>query len=485
MLRAPGMTMFRMPIFTWNMLVDERHGAAGVPGADLGARHAVRRPAPRRPHLRGRRRAATPVLWQHLFWFFGHPEVYIIALPFFGVVTEILPVFSRRPVFGYKGLDLRHARDRRPVRRCVGPPHVRHRRRAAAVLQRAVAADRGADRREVLQLDRHDVARASCGSDADALRRRLPRRVPARRPDRRAPGHGAGRLQRHRHVLRRRPHALRDVRGGWCSPGFGAIYYWFPKFTGRMLDERLGKIHFWLLFIGFNMTFLVQHQLGLEGMPRRVVTYRASDGFGGLNMISTIGSFIIARRACSSSSGTSWRSLRHGRARRQRPVGRPDARVGDHLAAPRAQLRLAAPDPLGAAVLRPEVRRPRRRVAGRHEGRVVLLSRRHRVLRRDRHDLLVHELRGRRHDDAGGQLAPRAPRRRVPAAAVAEVPAPSRGPPRRDPRRGRGPGRPVPGVDGLAVRVRRSARRCSPPGSCSGSGSSSAAPSCSSSGSSA
>ena len=141
--------------------------------------------------------------------------------------------------------------------------------------------------------------------------------------------------------------------------GFGAIYYWFPKFTGRMMDERLGKAHFWLFFIGFNLTFLVQHQLGLEGMPRRVVTYRESDGFGGLNLISTIGSFIIAVGVLFFVWNL-WRSLRHGRARRQRPVGRPDARVGDHLAAARAQLRLAAPDPLGAAVLRPEVRRPRR-----------------------------------------------------------------------------------------------------------------------------
>ena len=143
--------------------------------------------------------------------------------------------------------------------------------------------------------------------------------------------------------------------------GFGAIYYWFPKFTGRMMDERLGKVHFWLLFIGFNMTFLVQHQLGLEGMPRRVVTYRESDGFGGLNLISTIGSFIIARqRAVLRVEPLALAAPRT--ARRQRPVGRPDARVGDHLAAARAQLRLAAPDPLGAAVLRPEVRRPRRRV---------------------------------------------------------------------------------------------------------------------------
>jgi len=93
--------------------------------------------------------------------------------------------------------------------------------------------------------------------------------------------------------------------------GFGAIYYWFPKFTGRMMDERLGKAHFWLLFIGFNMTFLVQHQLGLEGMPRRVVTYRESDGFGSLNLISTIGSFIIGVSVLFFAWNL-WRSLRHG-----------------------------------------------------------------------------------------------------------------------------------------------------------------------------
>ena len=123
------------------MLFADRH---------LGAAHLRRR----------RRRAATPILWQHLFWFFGHPEVYILALPFFGVVTEILPVFSRRPVFGYTGLVFATLAIAGAVGRRVGAPHVRHRRRAAAVLHRALDADRGADRGEVLQLDRHDVGRA-------------------------------------------------------------------------------------------------------------------------------------------------------------------------------------------------------------------------------------------------------------------------------------------------------------------------------------
>ena len=153
------MTMFRMPIFTWNilftaililiafpvltaalfgLLADRHLGAHVFDPANGGA-----------------------ILWQHLFWFFGHPEVYIVALPFFGIVTEIIPVFSRKPLFGYKGDGVRHDGDHRAVRGGVGAPHVRHRRGAAGVLLPHQLPDRGADRDQVLQLDRHHVARAS------------------------------------------------------------------------------------------------------------------------------------------------------------------------------------------------------------------------------------------------------------------------------------------------------------------------------------
>ena len=131
-LRAPGMTMFRMPIFTWNILVTSilvlivfpiLAAALLVLEADrvLGA------------HIFD---AATggAMLWQHLFWFFGHPEVYIIALPFFGIITEVLPVFSKKPIFGYIGLVARDPADRGPVGRGVGAPHVRDRRGEPAVL---------------------------------------------------------------------------------------------------------------------------------------------------------------------------------------------------------------------------------------------------------------------------------------------------------------------------------------------------------------
>ena len=152
------------------------------------------------------------MLWQHLFWFFGHPEVYIVALPFFGIITEIIPVFSRKPIFGYKGLVAATIAHRRAVDERVGAPHVRHRPGAAAVLLVPELPHRGADRHEVLQLDRHDVARADHLRDADAVRDRLPGDLPLRRPVRRAAGQPADRLPRLRHVLRGGALPLRAVR---------------------------------------------------------------------------------------------------------------------------------------------------------------------------------------------------------------------------------------------------------------------------------
>ena len=167
-LRAPGMTMFRMPIFTWNILVtaflillafpiltaallgleaDRHFGAHVFDPANGGA-----------------------ILWQHLFWFFGHPEVYIVALPFFGIVTEVIPVFSRKPLFGYKGMVFATIAIAALSVGGVGAPHVRHRRRAAAVLLPHHVPHRRPDRHQVRELDRHHVAGQDHVRDADALR---------------------------------------------------------------------------------------------------------------------------------------------------------------------------------------------------------------------------------------------------------------------------------------------------------------------------
>ena len=174
-MRAPGMTMFRMPIFTWNILVTSLLVLIAFPIL-AGALLMLEADRPLGAHVFDAANGG-PILWQHLFWFFGHPEVYIIALPFFGIITEILPVFSRKPIFGYIGLVAATLAHRGAVGRGVGAPHVRHRRGRPAVLLLHDVPHRGADRREVLQLDRHDVGRVAvrstrpcCGRSASSPR---------------------------------------------------------------------------------------------------------------------------------------------------------------------------------------------------------------------------------------------------------------------------------------------------------------------------
>ena len=210
-LRAPGMTMFRMPIFTWNIMVTSLLVLMVFPilAAALLALAADRHLG--RPRLR-RRPPAAPLLWQHLFWFFGHPEVYIVALPFFGIISEIIPVFSRKPIFGYKGL----------VAATIGIAALsmsvwaHHMFATGQVLLPFFSflslPHRGTDRHEVLQLDRHHVAGPDHVRDADAVRHRLPGHVPVRWPVRRAAGQPADRLPRLRHVLRGGALPLRAVR---------------------------------------------------------------------------------------------------------------------------------------------------------------------------------------------------------------------------------------------------------------------------------
>ena len=143
--------------------------------------------------------------------------------------------------------------------------------------------------------------------------------------------------------------------GGACSAIFAGIYYWFPKITGRMLNESLGKIQFWLMFVGFNLTFFPMHMLGWQGMPRRIADYAASTGWSELNLVATVGGFIIAF----SMLPFLWNvlvSLRNGKIACERPVGGQHPRVGHHVAAARLQLRPPARDPLRA----PGVRRPAR-----------------------------------------------------------------------------------------------------------------------------
>jgi cytochrome c oxidase subunit 1 len=290
MLRAPGMTMFRMPIFTWNMLVVSTMILVTFPvlTAALAMLFADRHLG---AHIFEVQKGGTPILWQHMFWFFGHPEVYIIALPFFGVVTEIFPVFSRRPVFGYKGLIF--------ATLAIGGLSVgvwAHHMFATGVvllpffsaLSLLIAVPTGVKFFNWIgtmwrgQLQFKTPLLFSIGFLVVFLLGGITGVQQALAPV-------DFNVTDTYFVVAHMHYVIMAL----VLAAFGGFYYWFPKFTGRMLDERLGKIHFWLFFVGINVTFLVQHQLGLEGMPRRVVTYKASDGWGDLNMVSTIGSFIL------------------------------------------------------------------------------------------------------------------------------------------------------------------------------------------------
>src|SRR6266496_2795051 len=289
-LRAPGMTMFRMPIFTWNIMITSLMVLMVFPilAATLLALLADRQLG---AHVFD---SATggPLLWQHLFWFFGHPEVYIVALPFFGIVTEVIPVFSRKPIFGYKGL----------VAATI----------AIAALSMSVWAHHMFATGQVLlpffSFLSFLIAVPTGMKFFNWIGTMWRGSITFETPMMFARGFLVtfllGGLSG---VLLASPpidfhvsdsyfviaHFHYVLFGTIVFAVFAGVYFWFPKMFGRMLDDRLGKVHFWLTFLGFHTTFLVQHWLGAEGMPRRYADYLATDGFTLLNTISTIGAFVL------------------------------------------------------------------------------------------------------------------------------------------------------------------------------------------------
>ncbi|MGW6930599.1 aa3-type cytochrome oxidase subunit I [Lentzea sp. NPDC054927] len=289
-LRAPGMTMFRMPIFTWNILVTSVLVLLAFPiltAALLGLladRHLG-------AHVFDPANGGV-ILWQHLFWFFGHPEVYIVALPFFGIVSEIFPVFSRKPIFGYNGLVYATL----GIAALSVAVWAHHMYATGAVLLPffafmtfLIAVPTGVKFFNWIgtmwkgQLTFETPMLFSIGFIVTFLFGGLSGILLA------APAidfHVSDTyfVVAHFHYV---------LYGTIVFATFAGIYFWFPKITGRFMDEPLGKLHFWTTFIGFHATFLVQHWLGNEGMPRRYADYLASDGFTTLNMVSTIGAYIL------------------------------------------------------------------------------------------------------------------------------------------------------------------------------------------------
>ncbi|MEV0974411.1 aa3-type cytochrome oxidase subunit I [Microtetraspora glauca] len=308
-LRAPGMVMFRMPIFTWNILLTSVMALLAFPvlAAALIVLEIDRKMGSRVFHPE----TGGAILWQHLFWFFGHPEVYIIALPFFGIITEVIPVFSRKPLFGYVGM--------------VGATI------SITLLSMTVWAHHMFATGQVLlpffslmsfliavptgikffnwtgtmwrgHLSFETPMLFCVGFLVTFLLGGLTGVILASPP-----------LDFHvtdtYFVV---AHFHYTVFGTVVFAMFAGFYFWWPKLTGKMLDDRLGKIHFWSLFVGFQMTFLVQHWLGVDGFPRRYADYAASDGFTTLNVVSSCGAFLLGISTLPFLYNV-WRTARHGR----------------------------------------------------------------------------------------------------------------------------------------------------------------------------
>jgi cytochrome c oxidase subunit 1 len=288
-MRAPGMTMFRISIFCWNIIVTSALILFTFPvlTAALAALFVDR-------NLGGGffdpSQGGDPVLWQHLFWFFGHPEVYIAVLPFFGIITEIIPVFSRKPVFGYRGFVF--------ATLLIGAYSfsvwAHHMFTTGAVDNPFFAA--------TSMLIAVPTGIKFFNWIATMWRGKLTFPTPmlfcmgflflflmggitgifVAAPPIDFAVHDTYYVVGHFHYT---------LFGGSAFAVFAGLYFWIPKITGKMMGEGLGKVHFALMFVGMNMTFFPMHQLGIDGMVRRVPDY--ADRFEGLNALSSIGSGIL------------------------------------------------------------------------------------------------------------------------------------------------------------------------------------------------
>jgi cytochrome c oxidase subunit 1 len=323
-MRAPGMTWGRLPLFVWSILVYSLLLIIALPVVAaavtmlLTDRHFG-------THFFDPSAHGSPVLWQHLFWFFGHPEVYIMILPGFGIISEVIPVFSRKPIFGYKAIAAStaviaflatlvwaHHMFASPVPIVVLgffmlssfligiPTGVKIFNWIATLWRGSIVMT------TALWFAVGFIAIFTIGGITGIFVAVFP--VDWQLND-------TYFVVAHFHYV---------LMGGAVFTIFAGIYYWFPKMTGRMLNETAGKWSFWLMFIGFNATFLVQHALGLSGMPRRIYTYQPGLGWSTYNLISTIGSFILGVGVVVTILNVA-RSLTHGK------IAGPDPWKGNTL----------------------------------------------------------------------------------------------------------------------------------------------------------
>ena len=293
-MRAPGMSLMRMPLFTWMSFVTSFLLIFAFPVITValvelfmdryfGMNFFVTSAG------------ASPVLWQHLFWIFGHPEVYILILPAMGIVSEILPTFSKKPLFGYPFIVLSGV-----VIGFMGWMVWSHHMFTVGL---------GPVANSVFALTTMAIAVPTGVKIFNWLGTMWGGTIEFKTPMLFAIGFVflfiIGGLSGVMHAIPASDAQQQDTYfivahlhyvlfGGAIVAIFGGIYYWFPKVTGKLLDEKIGKLNFWLMFIGMNITFFPQHFLGMDGMPRRVYTYDADMGWNLWNGVSTAGSLLLA-----------------------------------------------------------------------------------------------------------------------------------------------------------------------------------------------
>jgi cytochrome c oxidase subunit I+III len=292
-LRAPGMTLTRMPVFAWYILVTALMMIVGFPPLILGSILLEMERAFGLPFF-DPERGGDPLLWQHLFWLFGHPEVYIIFLPAAGAMSTMIPTFAQRPLIGYRavvasiivmaflsfGIWVHHMFT-------TGIPHL-----ALAFFSLGsalVAVPTAVQMFAWLATLAHGRPRSSvpmlyifgfffvfvCGGLTGVMLAMVPFNWQA---------HDSYFVVAHFHYV---------LVGGFVFPMLAGLYYWMPHVTGRLSVHRLSVPAFWMIFAGFNVTFLTMHLTGLLGMPRRVFTYMGHEGWTALNLLSSVGSFVL------------------------------------------------------------------------------------------------------------------------------------------------------------------------------------------------
>jgi cytochrome c oxidase subunit 1 len=293
-MRAPGMTLSRMPLFVWAQLITSFMIIFAMPAVMLASGFLA---SDRLidTHIFNPAEGGDAILYQHLFWFFGHPEVYIIFIPALGFISPIIITFSRRAIFGYTAMVLSlvatgfigfglwvHHMFATPL------PQLSQSFFTAASMMIAIPSGvqifcwiatlwgSKVHLRMPLMFVLGFFAIFILGGLTGVMLASVPLDLQI---------HDTFFVVAHLHYV---------LIGGSVFPLFGALYYWFPKWSGRMLSERLGQLNFWLMFIGFNVVFFPMHQLGLQGMPRRVYTYLPQTGWGSLNLLASIGAFILA-----------------------------------------------------------------------------------------------------------------------------------------------------------------------------------------------